>query len=266
MDNIKNYLKLSNRNVELLSKEYVYINSKLLFKCLIDGYEWEASWRSFYNQNNGCPKGGGTLKLELKDIKEEMKQINNNIEILSDEYINYETDLHCFCHLHNNDFYSKWRELKAGHNGCLKCKSELFSKVTIFRTLKLKKENSPSWKGGITPLHNYLRDKINKWKQDSFKKYNYRCDITGVNKNLIIHHFYNFSDILKETMGSLELPIYEQINKYTDTDIELKLIENKCLELHYKYGLGVCLCKEIHDEFHKIYGKYNNSIEQYEEF
>ena len=58
----------------------------------------------------------------------------------------------------------------------------------------------------------------------------------------------NFSEILQETMEFLNLPIYKQINKYTDE--ELKSIEEKCLEMHYKYGLGVCLCEEEHKLFH----------------
>jgi hypothetical protein len=58
--------------------------------------------------------------------------------------------------------------------------------------------------------------------------------------------------------------VYEQINQYTD--IELKLIEDKCLELHSYYGLGVCLCGEEHKLFHSIYGYGKNTIEQYVEF
>jgi hypothetical protein len=266
INNINNYLKLSGRNkvVKLLSANYANVNSKLKFICLIDGYEFEATWRSFYYQNNGCPKCGTTLKFTLESIKNDIKNINSHIKIISNEYINSETDLECYCTKHESIFYSKWRELKRGHIGCKKCQHEKFSENTYFRGLHLCGEKSPSWKGGISPLSSHLRDKIKQWKQASLKKYDYKCDITGSNKNLIIHHLHNFSDILRETMEILELPIYQEVNKYTDE--ELKLIEDTCLELHYKYGLGVCLCEEIHNEFHKIYGKYNNTKEQYEEF
>lgn len=125
--------------------------------------------------------------------------------------------------------------------------------------------NSPTWKGGITPLHNYLREKITPWKIDSMKKYNKTCAITGrKSSNNIVHHIIGFSDILFETMDAVGLDLRENVSLYTEE--ELKSIEDKCLELHYKYGLGVVLCEEVHKEFHSIYGYGNNTPEQFEEF
>jgi hypothetical protein len=60
------------------------------------------------------------------------------------------------------------------------------------------------------------------------------------------------------------LPIYINISQYTQD--ELDILSKKCLELHYKYGLGVCMTKPIHKEFHILYGLKNNTPEQYEEF
>lgn len=126
-------------------------------------------------------------------------------------------------------------------------------------------ENSYLWKGGITPLHEYLRHKITSWKIDSMKKYNKTCAITGrKSSNNIVHHIIGFSDILFETMDAVGLDIRENVSLYTEE--ELKSIEDKCLELHYKYGLGVVLCEEVHKEFHSIYGYGNNTPEQFEEF
>lgn len=131
--------------------------------------------------------------------------------------------------------------------------------------LRKKGKTSPSWKGGITPLQNYLRTIISSWKIDSFKAYNNTCCITGKkSKENLIHHKYGFHKIVKETMEILNLPIYQEISEYTKE--ELKLIEDKCLELHYEYGLGVCICKDIHNQFHKIYGRKNNTPEQWNEF
>ena len=126
-------------------------------------------------------------------------------------------------------------------------------------------ENHPNWKGGISGLHTYLRDKIKPWKLDTLKKDNYKCVITGANdKNLIVHHLVSFNTILTETLEMLQLPLYDQVNLYTDK--ELDEIEDQCLKLHYKYGLGVSLTREIHSKFHSIFGKGNNTPKQFDEF
>jgi len=124
-------------------------------------------------------------------------------------------------------------------------------------------EKAYQWKGGISNLQEYLRSFISEWKKDSMKSCNFKCVITGKRFD-IIHHLYGFDQILQETINELNLPIYDQTNKYTD--IELKQIKQLCLEKHYKYGLGVCLTNEEHDKFHLIYGYGNNTEEQFEKF
>lgn len=131
--------------------------------------------------------------------------------------------------------------------------------------LKKKGELSSSWKGGITPLHNHLRSLISLWKIESLKSTNYKCLITGISESLEVHHLYSFSHILQETMNILNLPIRTNISEYSDKD--LKSIENKCLELHYKHGLGVPLSKNIHALFHHEYGQDGNTTnEDFKEF
>lgn len=145
--------------------------------------------------------------------------------------------------------------LQKGH-GCPFCKSENNSK-----------ENHHNWKGGITPLSVYLRQviKLSDWQKSSFAEYNGQCVITGIkNANMHLHHLYGFNRILLETVESLNLDFRESIKLYSDE--ELKLLEDKCIELHYKYGLGVPLIEEEHERFHSIYGKGDNTPEQFEEF
>lgn len=132
------------------------------------------------------------------------------------------------------------------------------------RTRLYSGNNNHNWSGGITNISEYLRHNINEWKFDTMKKYEFKCDISGNESNLIIHHLYNYSDILRETFESLDIQIYENISKYTD--LELQKLKSRCLELHYKYGLGVCITEEFHKEFHSTYGKKNNTVQQYEEF
>jgi len=126
-------------------------------------------------------------------------------------------------------------------------------------------ENHYLWKGGISPLHNYLRYKINDWKRDSLKEHDYCCGITEVHSNkLVVHHMYSFSSILDETLNELNLDIRNKVNLYSED--ELILIEKLLLEKHYKYGLGIPLLPHIHNLYHKVFGRGNNTNEEFQEF
>lgn len=159
-----------------------------------------------------------------------------------------------------------------------KKKSETFKLILSLNKKKLgnwKGENNPRhinpltkdlngrWKGGISELSVHLRRFIKPWKDESMRACGYKCVITnGEFDN--VHHLYNFSYIFEETMRLTDLPIYEQINEYTEHEIEL--IENTCLQIHFNLGLGVCLRKDIHKLFHDLYGYSNNTPTQFEEF
>lgn len=257
IEEIKERLLKINPNIKVLSDEYINSHTKLKCKCLIDGYEFQTAWGSL-SQGVGCKicainSREQKQRLSIQKIKEKLKEIDSNIEILSNEYKNNKSKLKCRCKIDGYEWNTTWMSLQQGC-GCPMC--SINSK---------KGESNINWKGGITPLHNYLRHVITPWKIDSFTKYNNMCDITGIKSNEnIIHHSIGFSAILKETMTRLNLPIYQQINQYTS--LELKSIEKLCLKLHYHYGLGICLCKYEHDLFHKIYGKGDNTKKQYEEF
>lgn len=60
------------------------------------------------------------------------------------------------------------------------------------------------------------------------------------------------------------MPLYNKIKLYTED--ELKILLNKCLEIHYHYPLGVCLEIILHKEFHRIYGNSEFTPEQFKEF
>lgn len=122
-----------------------------------------------------------------------------------------------------------------------------------------------NWNGGTSNIREYLRAKIDTWKYDSMKKYNFKCDISGISspKN-VAHHIFPFSKIVKESISNLNLTIHKEVNKYTKD--ELLKIERECLRLHYDYGLGVCLSEELHDLFHKTYGYKDFGADDYTEF
>lgn len=256
LDIIKKKMKSINDTIEIIGGEYINRESKLICRCKIHENIWETEW-SRLSEGQGCKfcgyeTMGKKQSMKFDEFEKKVYSINKNIYIYKETYVKVSSKVKCKCLIDGNVFETLGSSLIKGV-GCKECFIRNNSG-----------ENNYNWKGGISPLHEYLRYKITKWKIDSFKKYNYKCDITKINNSLIVHHLYNFSDILKETMDSLNIPIYNRINQYTNK--ELKIIEDKCLELHYKYGLGVCLCKEEHKLFHKLYGDKNNTKEEYENF
>jgi hypothetical protein len=124
-------------------------------------------------------------------------------------------------------------------------------------------ENSHYWQGGITELYQHLRNKIEPWTVDTFIKYNRKCLITNKTAE-VIHHLINFSDIVKESLKELDLPIYKNVSDYSEQ--EINNIDKLVLYKHYLYNCGIPLRKDIHNVFHTTYGYKNNSIEQFIEF
>jgi hypothetical protein len=108
-----------------------------------------------------------------------------------------------------------------------------------------------------------LRRKLTQWKNDSLLNSDYKCVITGGNFD-DIHHLYGFDLILQSVIIETSLDIRSEISNYSEN--ELILLENKCLEIHYRYPLGVCLREDVHKLFHDLYGYGNNTPEQFEEF
>jgi len=97
-------------------------------------------------------------------------------------------------------------------------------------------ENSPRWKGGITPLVQQLRHnfKYRQWRSDIFTRDDFTCQNCGDNKggNLEAHHKKTFSSILQ---------------KYEITTIEEAL---ECEKL-WDINNGITLCEKCHKKLHK---------------
>lgn len=132
----------------------------------------------------------------------------------------------------------------------------------MYGTSRRGKDN-PNWQGGISELYQHLRRNLTQWKLDSAKDCNYECVLTGLRFD-DIHHLHSFHLIIEETLKELDLEVKELISEYSD--IELTSLTDKCLEIHYRYPLGVCLTMELHNLFHAHYGYFNNTKGQFEEF
>jgi hypothetical protein len=99
-----------------------------------------------------------------------------------------------------------------------------------------KGEKCNFWKGGITPRNLAIRNSIEYrlWREAVFARDNWTCQKTGKRGfELHPHHIKNFA----------QYP-----------------------ELRFAIDNGITLSEASHKEFHRIYGKENNTKEQLEEF
>lgn len=109
-----------------------------------------------------------------------------------------------------------------------------YCKKCVYMTLS--GVNHWNWKGGITPENTKVRESNHsrKWKKYCMKRDNWTCQKNGIRGGeLVVHHIKNFS----------EFP-----------------------ELRFDVDNGITLSVGAHIEFHKIYGRTNNNLEQLEEF
>ena len=97
-------------------------------------------------------------------------------------------------------------------------------------------ERSNTWKGGVTKINMTIRKsgEYKHWRKECLKRDNFTCQKTGLSGgNLRVHHINNFADFP---------------------------------ELRCEISNGITLSSEAHEEFHKIYGKVNNTQEQLNQF
>ena len=240
---IKERMREIDDTIEILDD--TYIDSKTYFKCKckIDGYEWSSCWNSI-TQGQRCPKcNNGIIKLTILDVQKMLDDNNKQITVINMTRKNSRYRLTCKCNVCDVEWESYLRGVrdKTGCPGCAR-KS----------------------RGGNSELEQNIRKGVLKqWKKDSMEFYNYKCVITNARFD-DIHHLHSFKSILTETLEYLNLPFYKKINEYTN--VQLRDIYEKVKDLHYKYGLGVCLTREQHEAFHWEYGYINNSIEQFSQF
>lgn len=250
-----------NKNLLLLISKDEYINGDQLLPFICYKHpEKEIQfirYRAIYD-GQGCKYCGNEKRSELLRLKYDFVKLQfekHNLTLLADEHLHTNLLIPYRCNIHNNQIqYIRPRAVINENEGCPLCAKE-----------KNRGENHHWWKGGISHLTVYLRSKLKQWRYDSLKNNNFKCIITGMNdSSLIVHHLYSYTKILEETLSILNIELKGEISNYTQD--ELDLISNKCLELHYKRGLGIPVLGVLHSIFHSQVGKLIIDNGEFEEF
>ena len=159
-EEFKQEMKEINDNIEILG-EYINNKVKIKCKCKIDDYEWKAIPNSLL-RGQGCPKCVGRNKT-TEDFKQELKEINSDIEILG-EYVNNKTKIKCKCKIDGYEWEATPNNL-LNNQGCPKCAGNVKNKTTEYFINELKEVND-----NIEVLGEY---------KDALTKIKVRCKIDG---------------------------------------------------------------------------------------
>lgn len=235
-------------------EDYINSKQKLMFMCPIHGETPKSA--NQIQHRYGCKKCADKKKHDKQRYESEYvknKYLENGF-VLLEEYVNLSKPNKCYCIKHPNIIQHKCFSMILGNRICFYCQHEA-----------QKKEGHPNWKGGITVLYNHLRTVIEPWKYKSSDFYNDKCVLTNRYETVIHHLHKSFKSIVEESLKYYNIDLkYIPISDLSKE--ELYLIEAMTLELHYKYGFGIPLHKEMHKLFHKLYSTRNNTPEQFEEF
>ena len=156
---------------------------------------------------------------------------------------------------------------KFGHlNKCMvsgfmkrqSCKDCSFDQMGLNR----RGSKSASWMGGNNSLTKYIHKFLGDWKRKSMEASGFRCVISG-DRKIDVHHTYPLNRIIKDAFSNLGIEYHKLVGDFSD-DI-LKMVMDEIIRLHEFY-IGVAINRQWHTLYHEIYGKDNNTLEEFMEF
>lgn len=114
--------KVTQSRISLIGN-YCGQNIKTKHKCNICDYEWEALPRHIIEKKNHseCPRCSNNLKKTIIQYKQDVKNINPNIDVIGD-YINNKTKTLHKCKLCNHIWETAPHNILKGKTGCPFCK------------------------------------------------------------------------------------------------------------------------------------------------
>jgi hypothetical protein len=222
------------------------------------GHITERDYNDFYNHPTcgECKKQDRKNFFKSSDDKIRLAIKNKNCKLIKiifyENRKNSELIIEFSCGHTENISYGNFISRRSGL--CVNCEMESRSGETAY-----------AWKGGITSLTWYIREKIFGigWKEECGRAYGYKCAITGKPMGHV-HHLQSFNLMLIETMNILNFEIKRNVSDYLEEELSLILSTFFCIQ--EKYPSGVPLTKNVHILFHTLYGRGNNTPEQFYEF
>lgn len=254
------YIKEEFRKRGLILITPIYINSLQLLEYICTKHSHKGimngSWSNIINQIGcgycGHEEGAKKQRLQYEEVKELFNSKGFILLTPKEEYVHTKSLLSYRCKKHPEDLLENSADGIRYIKGCRKCYVE-----------RNRGENSYNWKGGLTILKDFLRGHIKEWRKNSLKSCNYKCVITGKPAE-VIHHLYSFNFLMDIVFEKLQLDIHSYPGDYKEE--EQNLLAEMIKQVHYEYGLGVALTREMHILFHKRYGSEYNTPSQFEEF
>jgi hypothetical protein len=248
---------IESENCELLSKEYINCDSpiEVKFSCGHIG-----STR-FYNFRIGVrcdicahKNNADHLRKDPNDVLQFLSENNFKFISFPNGYKNNKSKIRYECALgHSNECCIS---ALLTNKSCRECS---FIKMGENR-LGCKGSN---WQGGLTNFKKYIHQRITDWKRRSMEKCEFKSVITG-GTFTDIHHLFSLSFIIKEALTNLKISHFKNVFDLSEKSL-LELVE-EIKRIHELHPLGVCIDRKSHTRFHQIYGKENNTPEQFYEF
>lgn len=248
---VKDYIK--SKGCEYISGEYINNFSLLTIKCKC-GNIFLKNFTHFKRGQSRCPDCGkeNSRQSKFKYRKEDAEKIlaEKNLKLIGD-YIDSYHNIDCVCNK-GHKFSTKLQFVLYKSFGCAECSKQ-------YRV----GENANHYLGGESEVLDRFRKILKQWKMNVAKKYNYVCALTGAKYDCVVHHLVPFVEIVKNSCKELNIPLYRKLKDY---DIEkFKELETLVLKKH-TLDVGILLQRKVHSKFHSIYGKTNNTVEQFNEF
>lgn len=232
----KEELQQINDKIEIIG-EYNGTNSKIHCRCLVCATEWDPIPKTLL-KGIGCPECGKKKAIKsrtktLDQFKSELKNINDNIECISSDYVNTEYKLQFKCKVCNNIWKATPHSILSGR-GCPKC---AIKKRTQKRTKSHEQflEEMLTINSDIEILSKYINNKT---------KVKYKCKKCGQIHECIAQHLLRGVGCPNCYNESKKTTIKDFINrankihssKYDYSKVKFNVLKDKVVIVCPKHG------------------------------